>query len=30
MALIGIDTNVLLRVFVRDDEAQTAVAARLI
>ncbi len=30
MALIGIDTNVLIRVFVRDDEAQTRRVAQLI
>jgi predicted nucleic-acid-binding protein len=30
MALVGIDTNVLVRVFVRDDEAQTGRVARLI
>ncbi len=30
MALIGLDTNVLLRTFVRDDEAQTARVAKLI
>ncbi len=30
MALVGIDSNVLIRVFVRDDEAQTGRVARLI
>jgi predicted nucleic-acid-binding protein len=30
MALIGLDTNVLLRAFVRDDEIQTAKVAKLI